>query len=75
MLNVANIAACHPNLPKLLMIKLLDPIEIPKTNNSRKIVSDVLFLFSVKLQVAQYISYTDTNKHNRYNSKHSNQFF
>ena len=43
MLNVANIAACHPNLPKLLMIKLLDPIEIPKTNNSRKIVSDVLF--------------------------------
>ena len=33
MLNVANIAACHPNLPKLLMIKLLDPIEIPKTNN------------------------------------------
>lgn len=43
MLNVANIAACHPNLPKLLMIKLLEPIEIPKTNNSRKIVSDVLF--------------------------------
>ena len=25
------------------MIKLLEPIEIPKTNNSRKIVSDVLF--------------------------------
>ena len=43
MLNVANIAACHPNLPKLSMIKLLDPIEMPKTNSSRKIVSEVLF--------------------------------
>ena len=43
MLNVANIAACHPNLSKLLMIKLLEPMEIPKTISSRKIVTEELY--------------------------------
>ena len=42
-LDAANTTACHPNLPKLFIIKLLDPIERPKIKSNKKMVNEVVF--------------------------------
>ena len=38
--------ACHPNFPILLIIKLLEPIESPRTKSNRNMVREILFLSS-----------------------------
>ena len=35
--------ACHPNFPILLIIKLLEPIESPRTKSNRNMVREILF--------------------------------
>lgn len=62
--------ACHPNFPILLIIKLLEPIESPRTKSNRNMVREILFSTFAKSQITQQISNADTRKHYRYNSKH-----
>lgn len=41
--------ACHPNFPILLIIKLLEPIESPKTKSNRNMVREILFSTFAKI--------------------------
>ena len=48
--------ACHPNFPILLIIKLLEPIESPRTKSNRNMVREILF--STFCKNRKSVSYT-----------------
>lgn len=43
------IIACHPNFPKLFIIRLFDPIDMPRINSNKKIVIEIVLSVFCKI--------------------------
>ena len=47
--DTARMIACHPNLPRLFTIRLLEPMDTPRIKSNRNIVREIVFSVFCKI--------------------------